>query len=344
MLRGFVYAFSMHKWKISAIFEHAGELLATQYFHVRTDTSYDRLEFHENISTVERKHAKEHTLFFCCYMPISWYWSFCCENRNQANHSLKVKFCNRISSINIDWVREFTWRSRNLWMQKKEQPNQNGWTVDRRAQRLHTNTHKWASLASNVLRTRCHVEHWHFAWILVTQHESKCYLMHHNFLLAMRNGIRHRALLQMKQACWIYHLVVFFVFRWLVHTMLVPEWIERVPKSLSEFDSRAQESMKHLHYVIPYCWTSHRIASNLNRSKMLKTIQQQTVKTIYVISCKKEEKLVKLVGFALIRICCVYLVINFHVIRPAISFETRSRCVLDIAEHKIGVNKSQASA
>lgn len=93
---------------------------------------------------------------------------------------------------------------------KKEQPNQNGWTVDRRAQRLHTNTHKWASLASNVLRTRCHVEHWHFAWILVTQHESKCYLMHHNFLLAMRNGIRHRALLQMKQACWIYHLVVFF--------------------------------------------------------------------------------------------------------------------------------------
>lgn len=136
----------------------------------------------------------------------------------------------------------------------------------------------------------------------------------------------------------------FFVFRWSVHTMLVPEWIERVPKSLSEFDSRAQESMKHLHYVIPYCWTSHRIASNLNRSKMLKTIQQQTVKTIYVISCKKEEKLVKLVGFALIRICCVYLVINFHVIRPAISFETRSRCVLDIAEHKIGVNKSQASA
>lgn len=210
MLRGFVYAFSMHKWKISAIFEHAGELLATQYFHVRTDTSYDRLEFHENISTVERKHAKEYTLFFCCYMPISWYWSFCCENRNQANHSLKVKFCNRISSINIDWVREFSWRSRNLWMQKKEQPNQNGWTVDRRAQRLHTNTHKWASLASNVLRTRCHVGHWHFAWILVTQHESKCYLMHHNFLLAMRNGIRHRALLQMKQACWIYHLDVIF--------------------------------------------------------------------------------------------------------------------------------------
>lgn len=146
MLRGFVYAFSMHKWKISAIFEHAGELLATQYFHVRTDTSYDRLEFHENISTVERKHAKEHTLFFCCYMPISWYWSFCCENRNQANHSLKVKFCNRISSINIDWVREFTWRSRNLWMEKKSsQTKMDGPSIEEPSDytQTHTNGHLW---------------------------------------------------------------------------------------------------------------------------------------------------------------------------------------------------------